>query len=447
MRVGFVSLGCSKNRVDTEHMMGLLLEAGHSIVNKRGMADAIIVNTCGFIGDAKKEAIDTIIEMGLLKKRGKIRILVATGCLAQRYPDDLIRELPELDAVIGVSEWSSLPQILDKCAKGERVLKVAPWPKEYSVSSPRLISTDPGIAYLKISEGCNNRCSYCAIPLIRGPVRSRPLDELVEEAYRLANDGIRELVLVAQDLTSYGNDLRYREGLETLVSELNRIPGIEWIRLMYAHPRGINDSFLRLFQFPRVVPYLDLPIQHGSNRILNNMRRKYQSKDVYDLVAQLRETVPKIILRTTFMTGYPGETIDDHKQTVLMLRDLEFDWVGFFQYSEEDGTMAAEQNDNVSARLKSDRCQELMAVQQEITFRKNKHRIGLLVPVLIEAQSGEKAYKGRAWFQAPEVDGVVYVRSQVVLKSGQIFNVRITETDEYDLTGELAVEAIETRLT
>jgi ribosomal protein S12 methylthiotransferase len=441
MKVGFISLGCSKNLVDTEHMMGILINEGHEIVNAPDRADAVVVNTCGFITDAKKEAISNILEMGMLKEQGKFRILVAAGCLAQRYPEELLQEIPELDAVVGVKDYLRLSDILKQCEGGERPVAVGEWPDEYSHHVKRLVSTPPGWAYLKIAEGCNNRCTYCAIPGIRGPLRSRPSGELVEEARALAADGVKELILVAQDSTAYGRDLAQGECLESLIEKLSKVDGVEWIRIMYAYPSRDPRELLNVLHKEKVVPYLDIPLQHGSDRILRLMGRRYDHQVINSLVNALKTSIPDLVLRTTLMTGFPGETEEDHFRNIELLRQLEFDWAGVFAYSKEYGTMASQLSPEVPAEVSLERRGQLMEIQQHITLKKNRQRVGSHAKVLIDREMTPGNYRGRTVFQAPEVDGSVLIRADHSLKTGDFVQVILTRTYGYDLLGEVQIGA------
>lgn len=437
LKVGFISLGCSKNLVDTEHMMGALIEAGHEIVNVPDQADAVVVNTCGFIADAKKEAITTIVEMGLLKDQGNFRLLVAAGCLAQRYPEELLQEMPELDAVIGVKDYLRLPSILEECDAGERPHAVGGWPEVYSHQVKRLVSTPPGWAYLKIAEGCNNRCTYCAIPGIRGPLRSRPGMELVHEARSLVADGVKELILVAQDSTAYGRDLGKKESLSALVAKLSDVAGLEWIRIMYAYPTDNYQELLSVLRTDKVVPYLDIPLQHGSDRILRLMGRRCDRQVINKMINDLRASIPDLVLRTTLMTGFPGETEEDHQQNMEMLKELEFDWAGVFAYSNEDGTIASQFSTEVPPEVQNERRGQLMELQQQITLSKNQHRVGWHTNVLIDGEVSPGNYRGRAFFQAPEVDGTVLIRTNQPLTTGEFIKAVLTRVYGYDLLGEV----------
>ncbi|MGE5405308.1 MAG: 30S ribosomal protein S12 methylthiotransferase RimO [Candidatus Saccharibacteria bacterium] len=433
MKVGFISLGCSKNQVDTEYMMGDLKRRGFELVTKASQADVVIVNTCGFILDAKNEAIETILEIAGLKESGSLQVLIAAGCLAQRYPEDLMQEIPELDGVIGVGDIHKLPVVLDRCLKGERVIEVPGWTPAYTEQGQRILSTPHGWAYLKISEGCSNRCTYCAIPNIRGPHRSRPLDELTREAEQLSAQGVKELIIIGQDTTAYGLDYAEKSLLGELMDKLSHTAGIEWLRLMYAHPSRINSEFTEWMTIPKVVPYLDMPAQHASDEILRRMGRRYGNKDLYSAVELLRTRVPSITLRTTLMTGFPGETERDHKENVKFLTTVEFDWAGVFSYSEEDGTKACQFGDNVPYEIKKAREDELMALQKKITESKNLKRVDNTSRVIIEQKSGRFQYTGRTAFQAPDIDGVTIVNSSEKLEVGELVDVRLESAEGYDL--------------
>lgn len=438
MNIAFISLGCSKNRVDTENMMADLQSRGHRIVNRLKQADAVVVNTCGFILEAKQETIESILETAELKKSGRLKLLIATGCLSQRYGPELFKELPEVDGFLGVGDIHRLPEVIDRCARGERVLDLPTIPSFYMESGQRLLTTPPGLAYLKITEGCDNRCNYCAIPLIRGPLRSRPVEDLAAESERLAAKGVKEIVLIGQDITVYGTDLdRAANNIWKLVERLDSIEGIQWIRLMYAHPLRVDQDFVRCFEIPKVVPYLDMPVQHASSRILQRMGRGYDRRHIEKTVEFLRKRVPGIALRTTLMTGFPGESKSDHRENISLLKELAFDWVGVFTYSREEGTPAAKMKNSVSTQTKEDRREELMALQREITFAKNKDRVGHSCTVLIEKRLKPGLYKGHAEFQAPEVDGYIKVHTGgQELKRGEFCRVKLVKSAGYDMVGQ-----------
>lgn len=441
MKIGFISLGCSKNLVDTEFMIGRLMRGGHQIVNRTEEADAVIINTCGFIHEARKEAIHEILTNAALKEHSGLKVIIAAGCLTQRYPQELWDEIPELDAVLGVTDQDRICEIIDRCAGGERVMAVNQWPSTYTGPGIRLLTTPPGWAYLKIAEGCSNRCSYCAIPGIRGPLRSRPVHELITEAEWLADQGIKELVIIAQDTTAYGDDLA-DEDLTSLMGLLNDIPKLKWIRLMYAYPSSISEGLIEMMQGSKLLPYIDLPIQHYSDHILQRMGRRYTSNQIRSLLDRIRKKMPEIVLRTTLMTGFPGEGINDHKKNVELIKTENFDWVGVFAYSEEEGTSAARLHDDVDIEIKRSRVEEIMLLQQAVTRQKNQLRLGKEFHVLIERKIGHKMYAGRSWFQAPEVDGACLLESDITISPGDWVRARPERIEGYDLVCDV-VDKIE----
>lgn len=434
MKIGFISLGCSKNQVDTETMMGLAVQAGYQLVNRAEDADIIIVNTCGFIEDAKREAIDTLLEMGTVKQEGRVKRLIAAGCLAQRYPRELLAEMPELDAVMGVSAISRLENVIQRCLQGERFIDADQnWPSLHT-SAARIITTPPGWAYLKIADGCSNRCAYCAIPSIRGPLCSRPMDLLEQEAADLINRGVKELVLVAQDTTAYGADMAAHTDFYNLVSRLSDLEGLDWIRIMYAYPGANDEALLRALQLPKVVSYLDMPLQHGSNTVLKRMGRKYTRARAVDFIGALRAAVPDITLRTTIMTGFPGETEKQHRENLSLLKEIAFDWAGVFAYSPEEGTPAYQKwPDDIPTEIKEQRKTELMLLQQQITSGRNSVYAGQRVTVLVEQRVKPGRYVGRTAFQAPDVDGVTYVKTTKKLVPGQFVQATVIQAKDYDL--------------
>ncbi len=441
MNVGFISLGCSKNRVDTEIMMALLSSAGHKIVNSIERADAVIVNTCGFIGEAKEESINTILETAELKAGGILKYLVATGCLAQRYGKELFDEMPELDAVVGISSFATINYILTDLQKGERILKVGPPPETFIEKGPRILSTPPGSAYLKIVEGCNNRCSYCAIPSIRGNLRSRPVAELVKEAHHLAGQGIKELVLIAQDTANYGYDLQGKYLLPQLLRELQDKVEVDWIRLLYLHPAHINDDIINsIVSLDKVIPYLDIPIQHVSSKILKMMNRKHDHKHLETLIEKLKAKIEGLVLRTTVMLGFPGEEEADFEELYHFIEKVEFDWLGAFTFNSEEGTPAADLSHQLKETVKKDRLDTILELQQKITRKKNIARIDKTEKILVSGQLSSNLYIGRAYFQAPEVDGLTLIKSSSKLPRGEFTQVRFAGVRNYDMIGELIDE-------
>lgn len=441
MNVGFISLGCCKNRVDTEIMMALVTSAGHKIVNTLERADAVIINTCGFIESANEESIQTILDTAELKAGGILKYLIAAGCLAQRYGKELFDEMPELDAVIGISSFAAINDVLAALETGERLLKVGPPPETFVEKGPRIISTPPGSAYLKIVEGCNNHCSYCAIPSIRGKLRSRPIHELVEEAFLLAEKGSKELVLIAQDTANYGFDLEGQFLLPHLLQELQNLDGIEWIRLLYLHPAHINDAIIdSIVSLDKVIPYLDIPIQHASTSVLKRMNRKHDYEYLAGLINKLRQQIERLVLRTTVMLGFPGETDEDFGELYHYVEKAEFDWLGAFTFAPEEGTVAASLPAQIDEELKKSRLNSILGLQKKITRQKNIARIGSNEKILVSGQLSPNLYTGRAYFQAPEVDGITLIKSNKKLPRGEFTRVRLAGVRNYDMIGELIDE-------
>lgn len=441
MNIGFISLGCSKNRVDTEIMMALSSSAGHKIVNSIERADVVIINTCGFIGEAREESINTILETAELKSGGILKYLIATGCLSQRYGNELFDEMPELDAVVGISSFAAINDIINQLENGERILKVGPIPETFVEKGPRILSTPPGSAYLKIVEGCNNRCSYCAIPSIRGNLRSRPLTELVEEAHILAEQGIKELVLIAQDTANYGYDLGGKYLLPQLLKELQDKVEIDWIRLLYLHPAHINNDIINsIVSLDKVIPYLDIPIQHVSSKILKMMNRKHDRQHLEKLIHKLKNEIDGLVLRTTVMLGFPGEEEDDFEELYNFIEKVEFDWLGAFAFNSEEGTAAVNLPNHIEETIKKKRLDIIMELQQKITRKKNIARIDKTEKILVSGQLSSNLYIGRAYFQAPEVDGLTLIKSSCKLPRGEFTRVRLAGVRNYDMIGELVDE-------
>lgn len=436
-KVGFISLGCPKNQVDTEVMLGLLKQKGYTIVNRAEEADIIVVNTCGFIEAAKQEAINTILEMGQLKQSGPLQYLVASGCLAQRYGRELLQEMPELDAVVGVADFIRIAEVLDHLDTESGLCYVSELPTQFREKGPRVLTTPPGWAYLKIADGCDNRCRYCAIPGIRGRLRSRPLQELVAEAAWLAARGVRELVLVAQDTTVYGQDLYQQRMLPELLREVARVEGIEWLRIMYAHPAHLSEDIIEVMaEEEKVLPYLDLPVQHAADGILKQMGRGYRGEEVTRLLERLRQAIPGLVLRSTLMVGFPGESEEDFRCLRDFVARAQFDWLGVFTYCREEGTPAADWEETVSPELKQMRRDKLMRLQSDISRSLNQARQGERVKVLVE--TGEEGYyRGRTYHQAPAVDGFTLLKSDRPLSSGQLIEARLTGAGVYDLLAEV----------
>lgn len=452
----FVSLGCDKNLVDSEKMLGLLNEAGYRVAQEESEADAIVVNTCCFIHDAKEESVETILEMAEWKKKGRLKALIVTGCMAQRYQDEIQQEIPEVDAVIGTTGYTEIVPILDEIlAEAEASQKEAAVeePKEKSfvnccpsidllpasLADKRVVTTGGYTAYLKIAEGCNKRCTYCIIPYIRGHYRSFPMEDLLEEARKLAEGRVKELILIAQETTVYGMDCYGRKALPELLTKLCEIEGIEWIRILYCYPEEITDELIAVMKKEKkICHYLDIPIQHSEDTILKRMGRRTNRAELVSLVEKLRKEIPDIVLRTTLITGFPGETEEEFKNMVDFVDSMEFDRLGVFPYSAEEGTKAAEMDGQITEEVKESRRDEIMALQQEISADKAASRIDDEMSVLIEGYLYEDdIYIGRTYMDAPKVDGNVFVRAEEELISGDIVPVRITGANEYDLMGDV----------
>lgn len=433
MKVLLISLGCDKNLVDSEVMLGLLNKAGHQITNDETEADVVVVNTCAFIKDAKEESINTIIEMGELKKSGKLKKLIVAGCLSQRYKDEIMAELPEIDVIIGATNFDKIVEAIGTDEKAiVDDIDYTPVPVR-----ERIVTTTASMAYLKIAEGCNKMCTYCIIPHIRGRYRSVPMDSLLDSARRLADDGIKELVLVAQETTLYGIDLYGEKRLPELLTKLSDIDGIEWIRLLYCYPEEITDDLIETMAAnPKICHYIDIPIQHSENAILKRMGRRTSREDIVELVGRLRSAMPDIAIRTTLISGFPGETQEQHNGLVDFVDQCEFDRLGVFTYSPEEGTPAASYPDQVDEAVAEKWRDEIMELQQEISYEKNQEFVGTVMKVLIEGYlSDDDVYVGRTYRDAPGVDGIVFVSAPYELMSGTYVDVKITEGNEYDLTG------------
>lgn len=433
MKVLLISLGCDKNLVDSEVMLGLLNKAGHQLTNDETEADVVVVNTCAFISDAKEESINTIIEMGELKKTGKLKKLIVAGCLSQRYKDEIMKELPEIDVIIGATNYDKIVEAIG--TDEESIIddiNYTPRP-----IAERIVTTNASMAYFKIAEGCNKLCTYCIIPHIRGRYRSMPMDSLIASAEKLASDGIKELVLVAQETTLYGVDLYGEKKLPELLTKLSEIEGIEWIRLLYCYPEEITDELIEVMATnPKICHYVDIPIQHSENAILKRMGRRISREDIVELVGRLRTAMPDIAIRTTLISGFPGETQELHDGLVDFVDECEFDRLGVFTYSPEEGTPAAEYEDQVDGELAVKWRDEIMELQQEISYEKNQQMIGSTQKVLIEGYLvDDDVYVGRTYRDAPGVDGIVFVSAPYELISGSFVDVKITEANEYDLTG------------
>ncbi|WP_298434324.1 30S ribosomal protein S12 methylthiotransferase RimO [Geobacter sp.] len=439
-KISMVSLGCPKNLVDAEVMLGCLAKDRYEITTDEREADIIIVNTCSFIKEAKQESIDTILDLADRKHDANCRLLIVTGCLPQRYQEELARELPEVDIFVGTGDYPRIAEIIaEKQGREEQIRYVGDPNFIYDETLPRLKSSPAYTAYLKIAEGCSNCCSYCVIPSLRGAFRSRPLAELVREARELAAGGVKELNLIAQDITAYGRDLPGRPTLETLIGELAAIEGIRWIRLLYAYPDGITNSLIETIRNePKVCKYLDLPIQHISDPVLKRMNRRSGEAEIRALVAKLKEEIPDIALRTSLIVGFPGETDEDFRTLLHFVEEAQFDRLGVFCYSREEGTPAAEMPDQVSERVKRERHKKLMRTQARVSFKRNRRLIDTVEEVVVEGYSEETELllRGRSSRQAPDIDGQVYITAGTA-NVGDIVRLRITDSSDYDLIGEI----------
>lgn len=439
MNILFVSLGCDKNLVDSEVMLGLLAQKGHQMVDSEELADVIVVNTCCFIHDAKEESIQTILEMAEYKKDGSIKALIVTGCLAQRYKQEILDEIEEVDAVLGTTSYDKIVEVIDEALEGQKTLKMTDIDALPTVDSKRLVTTGGHFAYLKIAEGCDKHCTYCIIPKIRGNFRSVPMERLIKEAKDLVDQGVKEIILVAQETTLYGKDLYGEKSLHILLKELCKIGGLRWIRILYCYPEEITDELIQVIkEEDKICKYLDIPIQHASDAVLKRMGRRTSKQQLIDTVKKLREEIPGIALRTTLITGFPGETQEQHEELMEFVDEMEFDRLGVFTYSPEEDTPAATMPDQIEESVKEDRQAELMELQQEIAFELAERMIGKEVIVMFEGKvADENVYVGRTYMDAPNVDGLIFVETNEELMSGDFAKVKITGALEYDLIGEL----------
>ena len=439
MNILFISLGCDKNLVDTEVMLGLLASKGHQMIDNETQADVIVINTCCFINDAKEESIQTILEMADYKKEGRLKALIVTGCLAQRYKNEIIEEIPEVDAVLGTTSYDKIVEAIDEALQGHSLVEMTDLDALPEVNTQRLVTTGGHFAYLKIAEGCDKHCTYCIIPKIRGNFRSVPMEKLLREAQELADQGVKELILVAQETTLYGKDIYGEKSLHKLLKELCKIAGIQWIRILYCYPEEITDELIQVMkEEKKICHYLDLPIQHASNEILKRMGRRTSKEQLIEIIGKLRKEIPDIALRTTLITGFPGETEEQHEELMDFVDEMEFDRLGVFTYSAEEDTPAASMDGQIEESVKEDRQAELMELQQDIAFDLAEDMIGQEVLVLIEGKvADENAYVGRTYKDAPNVDGLIFVNTDEELMSGDFARVKVTGALEYDLIGEI----------
>lgn len=445
MKIGIVSLGCPKNLVDSETMLGLIHEENFEITNDPAEAEIIIVNTCGFIESAKEESINTILQMAEYKKSGVCRKLIVTGCLGQRYAEDLFKEMPEVDAVAGVEVYDEIGSIIKRVMHGERFIMLERSKPDVIYTSketflPRILTTPPYTAYLKIAEGCDNCCSYCAIPKIRGPYRSKPMEQVLNEAKALAANGVKELIVVAQDTTRYGEDLPGGKLLlADLLKELNNIESLKWIRVMYCYPNNFTDELIEAFAtLDKVCKYIDLPLQHASNRLLASMNRYDTKEEVSALLKKLRERIPGIVIRTTFIVGFPGETEDDFEELKAFVEEQRFENAGVFAYSQEEGTVAGSMPNQIAEEVKQERYHELMALQAQISEELHKDTEGMTLEVLVEGieKDGSGLYYGRSYREAPDIDGLVFIENPGEIRPGDFVKVNILQGFTYESVGE-----------
>lgn len=445
MTIMFVSLGCDKNLVDSEVMLGLLSEKGYGFTDEEAEADVIIVNTCCFIGDAKEESVNTILQMAEWKKEGKLKALIVTGCLAERYRQEILEEIPEVDAVLGTTAYDQIVNVMEEALGGKQLLECRDLNRLVLSDARRILTTGGHYAYLKIAEGCDKHCTYCIIPKLRGSYRSVPMERLLKEAQELADQGVKELILVAQETTRYGVDLYGEKSLHRLLKELCKIKGIRWIRVQYCYPEEIYRELIETIkEESKICRYLDLPIQHASDPILKRMGRRTRSQDLREIIGTLRREIPDICLRTTLISGFPGETKEDHEELLAFVDEMEFDRLGVFAYSPEEGTKAADMEGQIPEEEKEERREEIMELQQEISFDKAQEMIGKELWCMVEGKvADESAYVARTYKDAPDVDGYLFIQTVRELMSGDFVKVRVTGAEEYDLIGEIADEFTE----
>lgn len=445
MKILFISLGCDKNLAESEEMLGLLTAGGHEITDDETQADAIVINTCCFIKDAKEESVETILEMAEYKKTGSCHALIVTGCMAQRYQKEIIEEVPEVDAVLGTTSYGDIVKALEEAVAGNHFEEFRDIDYLPDTGSKRVLTTGGHFGYLKIAEGCDKHCTYCIIPKLRGKFRSVPMERLIAQAEDMAEQGVKELILVAQETTVYGKDLYGKKSLHILLKKLCEIRGIRWIRILYCYPEEIYDELIETIRDEKkICHYLDIPIQHASDHILKRMGRRTSKQELIDIVGKLRKEIPDIVLRTTLITGFPGETEEDHEELKEFVDEMEFDRLGVFTYSPEENTPAAEMADQVPEEVKEERRDELMELQQEISYDRGQDRIGQELLVMIEGKvADESAYIGRTYGDAPKVDGYIFVQTGELLMTGDFAKVRVTGALEYDLIGVLSDEYTE----
>ena len=445
MKILFVSLGCDKNLVDSEEMLGLLGSRGYEFTDDEAEADIIIINTCCFINDAKEESVQTILEMAEYKKSGNCKALIVTGCMAQRYRKEILDEVEEVDMVLGTTAYDKVAEAIEQALAGKREVETEELTRLPQMETGRLVTTGGHYAYLKVAEGCDKHCTYCIIPKLRGGYRSVPMERLIAQAEELAAQGVKELILVAQETTLYGVDLYGAKSLHLLLEALCRISGIRWIRILYCYPEEIYDELIgTIAREPKICHYLDLPIQHASDAVLKRMGRRTTKADLVRIVEKLREAIPDIMLRTTLIAGFPGETQEQHEELMEFIDEMEFDRLGVFTYSQEEDTPAASMPDQIDEETKLTWQEELMELQQEIAFDRAQDMVGRTVTAMVEGKvADENAYVARTYGDAPNVDGLLFIHTDETLVSGDFARVKITGAAEYDLIGEIADESTE----
>jgi ribosomal protein S12 methylthiotransferase len=436
-KVKVVTLGCEKNLVDSEIMSGLIHQRGYTLTDNAEEATVIIVNTCGFIDAAKEESVNTILELADLKQTASLKALIVSGCLTQRYKEELMKEMPEIDGIVGTGDFHNINEIVDKALAGRKPVYVGNPVFNYEQALPRRVATPRYTAYVKIAEGCDNNCTFCSIPIMRGAFRSRSMESIIAEVENLASQGVKEISLIAQDSTNYGTDLYDKFMLPTLLNKVSEVAGIEWVRLHYAYPGFFTDELIEtMASNPKICQYIDMPLQHSEDAILKRMRRPGRQRDSRELIAKIRDRMPEAALRTSIIVGFPGETEEDFERLAQFVREVEFDRLGVFTYSKEEDTPASRLPDQLDEEVKEFRANTLMEIQREIASRRNGRRIGQELDVLIERYDGRSdVFIGRSQFDAPEIDGEVFVRGQN-LAIGKLAKVRVTHSFDFDLSGE-----------
>lgn len=437
-KVKMVTLGCEKNLVDSEIMSGLIHQRGYQIVDQQEEATIIIVNTCGFIDAAKEESVNTILDMADLKKTANLKALIVSGCLTQRYKEQLMQEMPEIDGIVGTGDFHNINAIVDEALQGKKPVRVGNPVFNYEQALPRLVTTPRYTAYVKIAEGCDNACTFCSIPIMRGKFRSRSVESILQEVEGLAAQGVKEISLIAQDSTNYGSDLYNQFMLPQLLNKVSEVEGIEWVRLHYAYPGFFTDELIAVMaENPKICKYVDMPLQHSEDHILKRMRRPGRQRDTRSLVEKIRTKIPHVSLRTSLIVGFPGETEEDFERLCEFVKEIKFDRLGVFTYSKEDDTPASRLPDQVDDRVKEWRANTLMEIQREIANQQNGQKIGQEINVLVERYDGRNdVYIGRSEYDAPEIDGEVYIANAKNVVIGEMFKVKITHAYEYDLSGE-----------